>query len=151
MKPIICLFAFLLGISFNSSGQNSRPLTDEGAILMLETFMQAQLTNNIAVLKKVLANDVVIYIPGKIDPVKVSKADYLSFLEQVGVMEQKCYSSFEVFDSRGVSLTARIDFAYPDFIVKHFVKAEKKSGQWKITELKKVMDSGSLPVTVLLQ
>lgn len=140
-----------VGITTYSFAQNTKPAIKEDASrdAVLSGFMKAQMTNDVASLRKLIARDAVILIPGKIDQVRISKDEYLDFLKQSGKMQQQCYPSYEILSSNANNVTARVDFDYTGFIIHHYLKAEKKNDNWKITELNKSFPSSPAPVIVM--
>ena len=139
MKPVIYLFILFFGITTYSFAQNKKAVIkeDPSRDLVLSTFMKAQACNDVAILRKLISGDAVILIPAKSEQKRISKADYIAFLKESGRVEQACHPSYEIITATANTVTARIDFDYPDFMVQNLVKAEKRTDSWVVTELSK--------------
>nr|WP_207535500.1 nuclear transport factor 2 family protein [Pedobacter sp. SYSU D00823] len=113
--------------------------------------MQAQRNNDVPQLRKLLDKDVRILTPGKLGEIEISKGEYLSFLQQVGKLDQDCYPQYEIVKLTPNTAEVNIDFAYPDFVAKHSLTMVKKGDDWKIIQLRKLIETEPAPVTVMQQ
>ena len=139
MKPLVYLFILFFGITINSFAQNTKALIQEDPAReqVLNAFMKAQACNDVAILRKLIAKDAEISIPAKNNEIRISKTDYLNFIKESGRVEQECQASYQIITATANTVTARIDYDYPGFMIKNLVKAEKKTDSWVVTELSK--------------
>lgn len=139
MKASVYLFILLFGITTYSFSQNKRVSIKEDPArdLALSSFMKAQACNDVSLLRKLIANDAAIFIPSKADQKRLTKAEYIAFIKESGRVDQACHPSYEIITAGPTTVTARVDYDYPDFMVQNLVKAEKRTDNWVITELSK--------------
>lgn len=151
MKRIIYLTAVLVVLGLRSFAQLNSSKEDPAIHNKIQQFMYAQLNNEVAQLRKLLDKDVVILSPGKLGETQISKGEYISFLQQVGKLNQDCYPQYEIIKLTTNTADVNVDFAYPDFIAKHFITMVKKGDEWKIIQLRKSIETKPSPVTVMQQ
>ncbi len=92
-----------------------------------------------------------IFTPGKLGEIQISKGEYVHFLQQVGNLDQDCYPQYEIIRYTANTAEVNVNFAYPDFVAKHFLSMVKKGEDWKIIQLKKYIETEPAPVTVMQQ
>jgi len=147
MELKIYLAMLLIGGSsycFAQTGTQNEPSKDA----FITQFMQAYTANDAVVLKKLLTNGAKITIPGKSEQIAISKSDYLQLIKQTGKEQQSCSTSYKIISSTVNALTAQVYFVYSSYAIQNTIKAENKSGTWKITELIKAFMPGSQPAIV---
>ena len=139
MKASVYLFTLILGILSYSFAQNKREAIKEDTArdLALTSFMKAQVSNDVTVLRRLISNDAIILIPAKTDQKRLTKAEYIAFIKESGRVDQACRPSLEIITATPTTVTARVDYEYSGFMVQNLVKAEKRTGNWLITELNK--------------
>lgn len=136
----------LVGATFCSSAQ---PINDDTRNAFITSFIEAQQINDVNALKKLLVKNPIIAIPGRNGDTEISKTEYLTFLKQAGQEQQQCNPSFEILIVTPESFIAQVDFMYVTYAYRNIIKAEKKEGTWKITELKKSFLAAPAPVVVM--
>ena len=149
MKPIVYFFMLFVGINSYSFAQNNSVKEDGARDEFLSLFVRAQVANDVAVLKKLIDKDAAIFIPGKIDNMRISRFDFLGMIRHTGTEQQRCTAYLEVLKADPENFTARIDLNYATYTIQNFVKVEKKANTWKITELRKTFPAQPEPITVM--
>lgn len=148
MKPLIILITLLFGVNSFSIAQVTErdSVTDEH----LSALVQAQINNDIPVLRTLIAKNAVITIPGKTGELLVSKKEFLALLKQSGKEQQLCNGSYTVLKRTENSLTAEIEIAYPTFTVLNTVRSRKVEGAWVVLALQKtIADVNPNPAIVM--
>lgn len=125
---------FIGGASYCfAQSATTEPSKDE----FITKFMYANTSHDVATLDKLMANNVKISIPGKGDPISLNKKEYLQLMSQMGKDQQECNCSHKILKSDTSTLIAEMYFVYSTYAIQNSIKAEIKSGKWKVTELVK--------------
>lgn len=118
----------------------SQPLAKVNASAdnVIEAFVNANKFGDAGLLNAVLNPGAVIRLNRGAQVITQSKSDLVAFYKRSGGVEMNCKADYKILSASDNTVTARIDFSFPEFVQQHFVTIEKdRKGRWKITQISK--------------